>query len=115
MKMKNNECILHGECIVSPSEIPSDAQPKLSTPGASYMIVADSEVTGNHHVVDLFEGVQFFETAERKLFMKNSVPTQIRCVKADRHTAIDLAPGSYEFSYQQEYDYFTEALRNVRD
>lgn len=115
MKMNTNECILHGECIVSPSEIPSDAQPKSAAPGASYMIVADSEVTGNHHVVDLFEGVQFFETAERKLFMKNSVPTKIRCVKAERHNEIDLAPGSYAFTYQQEYDYFAEALRNVRD
>jgi hypothetical protein len=113
--MKNNECILHGECIVTPGKIPNDAVLKSPNTTQGYMIVADSEVTGNHHVVDLFEGVQFFESPGGKLFMKNSIPTQIRCVKADRHTSIEIAPGSYEFSFQQEYDYFSEALRNVRD
>lgn len=113
--MKKNECVLHGECIVTPSSIPNDATPKQPRAGSDFMIVADSEVTGNHHVVDLFEGVQFFETPAGNLFMKNSVPTKIRCVKADRHTEIDIPVGEYAFTYQQEYDYFAEALRNVRD
>jgi hypothetical protein len=112
--MNKNECVLHGECIVTPSEVPSDAE-AINPKNKAYMIVADSEVTGNHHVVDMFEGVQFFKTPGGNLFMKNSVPTSIRCVQADRHTAIDIAPGSYAFDYQQEYDYFAEALRNVRD
>lgn len=112
--MKNNECILHGECIVTPDSIPSDAVAKVSK-NKPYMIVADSEVTGNHHIVDLVDGVQFFETPAGNLFMKNSVPTKIRCVKAERHTEIDIPAGEYSFTYQKEYDYFTEALRNVRD
>lgn len=113
--MKPNECILHGECIVTPCDIPSDAAPTKPNTDLGYMIVADSEVTGNHHVVDLTEGVQFFKTPTGSLFMTNSKPTNIRCVKADRHTEIEIGPGSYAFEFQQEYDYFAEALRNVRD
>jgi hypothetical protein len=113
--MKKNECVLHGECIVSLSGIPSNAVPKKPRDNSGYMIVADSEVTGNHHVVDLLDGVEFFETSDGGLFMKNSVPTKIRCIKAERHNEIVLEPAEYSFGYQQEYDYFTEALRNVRD
>jgi hypothetical protein len=111
--MKNNQCILHGECIVTPIDsVPAEAA-QIETKG-NYQIVADSEVTGNHHVVDLKPGVSFFKTPD-KMFMSTTVPTAIRCVKADRHTEIDIPAGNYEFGFQQEYDYFTEALRNVRD
>jgi hypothetical protein len=49
------------------------------------------------------------------MFMSNTVPTQIRCLVADRHTEIEIPAGEYSFTFQQEYDYFTESLRNVRD
>jgi hypothetical protein len=57
--MKNNEVILHGECMVFPSNLPAKAKKKKIK--NSYIIVADSETTGNHHVVDAIDGVDFYE------------------------------------------------------
>ena len=111
--MKNNEVILHGECMVFPSKIPATAKRKSAKPN-SFVIVADSETTGNHHVVDVVEGVDLFED-NGTLFMKSSVDTQIRCVHTDRHDAITLPAGTYEFGTQKEYDPFTARLKKVRD
>lgn len=106
------QVILHGECMVFAAEIPADAQP-LNVIGP-YLIVADSETTGNHHVIDRAEGVEFFRSGERR-FMLNTKPTQIRCLHEKRHDAVTLDPGTYEFGTQQEYDPFAQNLRNVRD
>lgn len=114
--MKNTntqEVVLHGECLVaSNATIPADA--KLIDVKGEYLIVADSETTGNHHVVDRVEGVQFFEKDGTR-YMRNTKPTEIRCLHANRHDAITLEPGTYEFGTQQEYDPFTANMRNVRD
>lgn len=108
----NPEVILHGECMVFAGEIPPTAQP-LPCEGP-YLIVADSETTGNHHVIDRVEGVEFFQDGGRR-FMKNTKPTQIRCLHEKRHDSITLEPGTYEFGTQQEWDPFAANLRNVRD
>lgn len=98
--------------MVFAAEIPADAKAlKVAGP---YLIVADSETTGNHHVIDRKPGVKFFQAGDRR-FMKSTEKTQIRCLHADRHDAITLEPGTYEFGTQQEYDPFAENMRNVRD
>jgi len=105
------EVILHGEAMVFQSEVPFDAK---GINVNDYLIVADSETTGNHHVVDKKEGVSFFEKRGTR-YMKNSVPTKIRCLHPQRHDAIEIPPGQWEFGTQQEYDPFAENMRNVRD
>lgn len=94
------------------SKIPAQAIP-LKKEG-QYKVVADSEVTGNHHVVDCPPGVTFYED-KGTLFMENTVPTRIRCVIADRHDAIELEPSTWEFGTQKEYDYIANELVSVRD
>jgi hypothetical protein len=111
--MNNNEVILHGECMVFRSTIPANAKPKQKSK-TGFVIVADSETTGNHHVVDETVGVDFYE-ADGKLYMNSSVDTTIRCLHADRHDTIKLTAGTYEFGSQQEYDPFTARLQAVRD
>ena len=111
--MEKNKVILHGECMVFPSEMPASATPMVVT--GDYLIVADSETTGNHHVVDNYQGVDFFQAEEGTVFMKNTEPTSIRCVMENRHDAITLEPGTWEFGVQQEYDYFSDSHRAVRD
>ena len=113
---KKSKGILHGECIVFESKIPANAELEVQKPGAQFVIVANSEVTGNHHVIDLKprNGVQFFK-AGAKRYMRNTVPTDIRCVIADRHTNITIPPGEHEIGIQQEFDYFTMAKQNVQD
>lgn len=105
--------ILHGECIIFQSEIPSDAISENHK--NNVVIVAPSEVTGNHHVIDRPEtGVEFFKSGNRR-FMKNSVPTNVRCVIAERHSAIEIPPGNWEIGIQQEFDYFAMRKQNVAD
>ena len=94
------------------SQIPAQAIP-LNEKG-QYKIVADSEVTGNHHVVDLIDGVEFFQDGGT-LFMRNSKPTRIRCLLQERHDAIELEPNTWEFGTQKEYDYIANELVSVRD
>lgn len=109
--MKNNEVILHGECTVFVSEIPVNAKRKNVN---GFLVVAPSETTGNDHVVDAVEGVDFYENAGR-LYMNSMVPTQIRCLHANRHDAIEIPAGTYEFGSQLEYDPFTARMNAVRD
>lgn len=113
MILKPNEVIAHGECKVHLSTLPATAK-RIETKVGTPVIVADSETTGNHHVVDIHEGVEFYQDGDTK-YMVNSVETCIRCVHADRHDAITLAPGTYEFGSQVEYDPYTARLNKVRD
>ena|SRR6056297_960488 len=108
-----NSVIIHGECMIFRNSIPKNAK-GIEPSNRTYMIVADSETTGNHHVVDTPEGVSFYELDGIR-YMKNEVPTKVRCVQADRHDAIVLEPGSWEFGIQQEYDHITEEIRSVQD
>lgn len=113
MKPQTSNAILHGECIIFQSEIPQQAVKE--SPEGDYVIIAPSEVTGNHHVIDLPEsGVEFF-THENKRFMKNSIPANVRCVISNRHSDVAIPPGQWEIGIQQEFDYFAMRSRNVAD
>lgn len=107
------KAIIHGECIIFQSQVPQDAV--LEKHNTSQVIIANSEVTGNHHVIDRpSNAVQFF-TKDKKRYMRNSEPTNVRCVIADRHTAIPIPAGDWEIGVQQEFDYISMAKRNVQD
>ena len=59
---------LHGECVLRQATLPADAQ-ELSSDGLKQVsvmdgvavIIADSETTGNQHVVMMDKTVKFFE------------------------------------------------------
>lgn len=113
-KTNKPNAVFHGECFIFESKLPKDVvEEQHTTPS---VIIAESEVTGNHHVIDRKPGVKFFKSADGKSrFMQNDEPTQVRCVIAERHTAIDLAPGVWEFGIAEEYDYKAESKRKVAD
>lgn len=106
--------ILHGEAMIFPSSLPESAK-AIKPSNDRYHIIADSETTGNHHVVDVYDGIQFYVDELNKTYMVNESTTNVRCLIADRHSAIELPPGCYEFGIQQEFDHFAQHLRNVRD
>lgn len=119
MKTNSNKpkAYLHGECIIKQSRIPKNAaKENLSQKDqvSGFTIIADSETTGNHHVVDLQDGIEFYNL-DGVRYMRNSVPAKVRCVLADRHSTVELPAGEYQFGYSQEFDYFEMAKRNVRD
>ena len=80
-----------------------------------YVIVAESEMTGNHHQV-LVEGkkVEFFEN-NGTLYMKALEDTEICCVVKERHDNCTIPAGTWEFTKQLEYDPIDEVLREARD
>ena len=104
---------VHGECYAFPSQLPKGAK-KINPTNGSYHIVADSETTGNHHVLDVVPGMKLFEN-EGTLFCEVDQPTNIRCVMENRHGTRELPAGVWEFGIAQEYNYLTQELENVRD
>lgn len=105
--------VFHGECQLNKIKtLPQGVELKKTT--GEYQIVAESEVTGNHHVIDLKDGVEFYEK-DGVLYMKNDVETQVRCVIADRHDSVTLETGVWQVGFQQEYDYLTMEKRIVAD
>jgi hypothetical protein len=103
--------VIHGECLVYNSELPTGAK-KLKAKG--YKIIANSEVTGNHHVIDATDGVEFYEH-EGTIFVRNTEPATVRCLVKERHDDVTLQPGTWKIDFQQEYDYLSNEARVVRD
>lgn len=104
--------IVHGEAFIHESKIPEGAV-KINVKG-KYHIIAPSETTGNHHVVDITEDVEFYEK-DGVLYFINESPTSVRCAIADRHDAIEIPCGEWEIGIAQEYDPFEARSRNVAD
>lgn len=113
-KTKQVGVILHGEAMIFPSKLPKKVT-KIETTNSQYHIIADSETTGNHHVVDLNDGVTFFKNEGGTMFAVCEKPTQVRCILENRHSTIPLPAGTYEFGIQQEYDHMEQHMRNVKD
>jgi len=111
---QHNSVILHGEAMIFGSALPEDVT-EITPSNKEYHIIADSETTGNHHVIDAVPGVRFFKSKKGTTYMQNDKKTAVRCVLKDRHSAITIAPGTWEFGIQQEYDHFAQNLRAVRD
>lgn len=112
---------LHGECVLRQATLPEDAQQlsltdlkRVSVTDGVAAIIADSETTGNHHVVMLDDTVKFFEKAGTR-FVTSRETIKVRCVLKERHDEMVLPAGTYQIGFQQEYDYLTQSLRNVRD
>lgn len=105
--------ISHGEVnFFNNAQLPNDAQ-KL-TPKNNQYKVADSETTGNFHMVEAKEGVEMYEK-DGVFYLKNEVETDVFCVVEERHDRITLDPGVWEIDAAQEYDYLTQEKRNVAD
>ena len=106
--------INHGELCVfkSEKEIPIGAK-KIKASKVGY-IVAPSETSGNHHVVEAKDGVELYEK-DGVMYLKAEVPTDIFCVMKERHDNITLEPGVYEIEPAKEFDYLSGEKRNVAD
>lgn len=99
----------HGElCIFRGVSVPKDSKKRKD-----YKL-ADSETTGNHHMLEEKEGVELYEK-DGVIYVKNDVPVDVYCVVKERHDNITLDPGVWEVTPAQEYDYLTQEKRNVAD
>lgn len=114
INLQPNDVILHGEAMIFLSTLPAGAK-KIKPSNDKFHIIADSETTGNHHVVDVDDSTEFYTDDEGRMFMVTEKPNKVSCVHTDRHSPIEFAPGTYEFGIQKEYDHFEQHLRKVRD
>jgi hypothetical protein len=78
--------IFHGEAMIFGSALPQDAT-EITPSNKEYHIIADSETTGNHHVVDAVPGVRFFKNDAGTTYMQNKNETAVRCVLKDQETS----------------------------
>ena len=78
-------------------------------------MIAESETVGNEHRIKIKEGVEFFGDANGVLYMKNTVPTEVYCLHAERHDTIILPEGFWQIDKAQEYDYLSARIIKVRD
>ena len=103
----------HGEVvIVKANKIPYGVK-KVSANNKCY-ILAYSETTGNHHLLEEKDGCELFEK-DGILYLKNDVPVDVFCAVKERHDNITLEPGIWEIDKAQEYDFLREETRAVSD
>lgn len=107
-----NKAVFHGECVISKSLLPKSAK-KIETKGTSH-IIADSETTGNHHMVKIKDGCELYEK-DGVLYLENEVETEVYCVDKSRHDTITLEPGVWKIDRAKEYDFLTEEIKKVAD
>ncbi len=109
---------LHGEVCIRKSQgiIPKDAKLIKAVDG-SYKI-ADSETTGNHHLLEDVKGLQVFEK-DGVFYVRPETPVTMRCVDQKRHDNVTIEPCKENeiliFDKQQEVDHLTDEVFNVRD
>lgn len=109
----------HGEVIfMEIDSIPSGATkviPSSSMIANGGLIVGESETSGNHHCVELKDGIEFFER-DGILYMKNTSPTKAFCsLDRTRHPEIELEPKVWKIKIQKEFDLLERQRRNVAD
>lgn len=79
--------------------------------------LADSETTGNDHMLQIVPGVHAWsdESAE-KFLVRCEESTKIYCKLNNRHTDLELLKGfDYEISHAVEYDHLERIYRKVVD
>ena len=107
--------IFHGEVVLQKvCKLPEGLNKAKLFNKKSYKL-ADSETTGNHHLLEAKEGVELFEDSNGVLWLKNEVPCDVFCAIESRHDNITLEPGIWEIDRAQEYDYMTDLTRKVAD
>lgn|SRR3990167_2647910 len=109
---------LHGEVVIKKSKgsIPFDAK-KVEPVNGVYKI-ANSETTGNHHLLEEIDGCELYEK-NGVFYLKTSDYPVVRCVDEKRHDTITLEPCQedeiFTFYRQQEVDHLTDEVRSVAD
>lgn len=112
MKQKKR-VYLHGECIIAEiSKLPKNLKQREDKES---IMVAESETIGNEHRIKIKDGVEFFEDDKGILYMRNTVPTEVYCLHANRHDTITLPESIWKIDKAVEYDYLTQKTIIVRD
>ena len=110
--MKN--VYLHGEVVIFSGVSRSKQAQKVMAKDGLY-ILANSETTGNHHVLVAQDGVDVYEGIDGTLYVHVEEDAQVKCVLEDRHDTQVLPSGDYIVRRKIEYDHLTNTPRVVAD
>lgn len=104
----------HGEVtIISGAKMPAGLK-KLADKNGRY-ILANSETSGNHHVLVAQDGVDVYEGIDGTLYLHVEDEATVKCVLENRHDAQVLPTGDYIVKRKVEYDHLTQTPRVVAD
>lgn len=114
----NEEIRLHGEVCIKKRSGLLESGLRVVEPKNGVYKIADSEVTGNHHLLEEVEGVEMYEK-DGMFYIRPDKPMTVKCVIKERHDEIVLPPCKpdefYEIFPQQEIDHLTEEVRACKD
>ena len=113
MKQEKKRMYLHGECIIK--EVESLPESLKQRDDKDSIMIAESETVGNEHRIKVKEGVEFFEDENGTLYMRNTAPTEVYCLHAERHDTIEIPEGIWEIDKAVEYDYLSQQILDVKD
>ena len=112
----NEKTWLHGEVLIKKvvGGIPVGAKKVVAVNGCYK--VADSESTGNHHLLEAIEGCDLYEK-DGVFYLKATETVRVRCVDEKRHDTIEIEPCEdnevLTFDRQLEVDHITSEVRAV--
>jgi len=104
----------HGDLIFTKvNELPQNLK-KVFT--GKKFIIAEGEYTGHKHVVEVIdrENTEFdlYQDTQGNYILDLKTPAQLT---HQEHKTITFAPGIYIQEFEQEFDYFTKSINQVRD
>lgn len=105
----------HGEVLVMKADSIPQGLKKVKLFKEDCYRLADSETSGNFHLLEAKDGVELFEDDNGVLWLKNNVPCDVFCAVKERHDNITLEPGIWEIDRAQEYDHLSDMTRKVAD
>lgn len=114
MKTEKKKVHFHGELIfIEVDEIPMGVK-EIKTEGDFKL--ADSENTGNHHMLQMHDGVKLFRFDNEFYTKVTKKDTKTYCVLDDRHTDLPLRVGStWTIRPARETDHINNIKRKVLD
>ncbi len=111
-----NKQFKHGEVTgIELNELPSGCKPVKVI--GDFVVVAESEVTGNDHRILLEKNkdkVEFFEK-DGILYMKNLVDVTITCPNPGHHAQEIIPRGIWKIKKGREIDHLTEIVKELAD
>jgi len=91
--------------------LPSTAKLRNADPRG--LVLAEGEMSGHFHAVAGETGVNLYENG-KTLILENTTDHEV-VITHQEHNPVKVPPGIFEFGQVQEFDYFQEAARQVRD
>ena len=104
----------HGEVAIMDKALMPKSAKKLVAKDSRY-ILANSETTGNHHVLVAKDGVDVYEAPDGTLFVHVEEEAEVKCVLEERHDTQVLPAGDYIVRRKVEYDHLLHTKKVVAD